>query len=176
MKPMLRCATMALLLVSGTAVAADGLREGKWEFRTTTKMDGMGAPSMPAMQMPKGFKMPEGFKVPEGMPSMEGMQINSLSGNGMATTFTTCVTNKNPVPQDAQTSKECKLDKVSQSGKTWSWTVTCKTREGTMTGEGSATYDGNTMKSSATMKGSMGGRNIDMASTTTGRYLGACDK
>lgn len=150
------------LMVSGVAFAADGPKEGKWEYSSTMKMDG--GPQMPAeMQLPPGVKLPPGVQMPQFGP--KGMTMN----------FSRCITKDDMVPKNDQGREKCTVTKMDQKGNTVNWAATCDTPQGKADGEGTATYSGDTMtaKMTTTINDKEMGK-VKMTQDMTGRYVGAC--
>ena len=154
----------ALLLAvcaAATALAADGIKAGKWEYSAQIQM-----PNMP--------KLPPGVQLPPGV---------SMNGGGMSVTHTTCVDSATPIPADMHSQgshgAQCKNDNVDVSGGVVHWSMTCTPSNAdgmTVHSEGVAHYNGDTME--ADIKTVTSGGNMPSQATTehvTGRYLGACD-
>ena len=145
-----------------SAWAAGEIREGRWQYTSTVQMDGM-----PQMQnMPK---MPEGMKLPP------GMKMPSMGPNGMTTTYETCVTKDNPVPQNPEGESRCKTTRMERKGNRINWATSCTMKNGeTAQAEGEGSYSGDrsemTIKTHTTHKG----QPIDSTMHVKGQYLGAC--
>jgi hypothetical protein len=157
---------LALCLVTSSGFAANGLKEGQWEYTSTTQMAGM--PSMSAeerAQFNEAMKhLPPGTKLPGSL---------SMNAKGMTSTFKQCVKSDSPVPTDPR-NKDCQVTQMNRSGNTYTWAMHCKTPDGEMDGNGTGTYDGDNMTSKIQIKGTSRGQPIDMTMDITGRYLGAC--
>lgn len=168
---------LTLLLVAGAA-SAEGFKPGLWEF--SSQMQGANAPAMPKLSPAEQAQMEAAMKqLPKGMKLPGGMQMGSMGaapGGGMAFTVTQCLKDNNPVPptRSGPGGQECKPTQVEQKGNTVTWAVHCEGKDSQMDGQGTATYSGDTMTSSMKMKGTSHGAPVDMAMTTSGRYLGAC--
>jgi hypothetical protein len=101
---------------------------------------------------------------------MKGMQMP-------ATTMKQCITNKDPVPQKQEKGQDCKMKDQQVSGDTVTYTMECKSAEGTMVSSGKMTYKANTFNGTTdtTIK-TKGQPDMKMMSTMTGKYLGPCPK
>ncbi len=95
-----------------------------------------------------------------------------------ATTMKQCITKKDPVPQQKQDkSTECKIKDQKISGDTVTYTMECKTPEGTMITNGKTTYKANTFDGATDTTIKMKGQpDMQMSGTTSGKYLGPCPK
>ena len=101
---------------------------------------------------------------------MKGMQMP-------ATTMKQCITNKDPVPQKQEKGQECKMKDQKVSGDTVTYTMECKSAEGTMVSSGKMTYKANTFNGTTdTTVKTKGQPDMKMTSTMTGKYLGPCPK
>jgi hypothetical protein len=96
---------------------------------------------------------------------MEGMPMKMPPS-----TFSQCVTKKEPVPQDQQQGQTCKTKDVVVKGDTVSWTMVCDTPAGSSTGQGKIAYKGDTMEGTMTMQV----QGMKMISRFSGRYTGPC--
>ena len=153
-------ALVLTVCAAATALAADGIKAGKWEYSVQVQM-----PNMP--------KLPPGVQLPPGV---------SMNGGGVSVTHTTCVDSATPIPADmhsqGQHGGQCKNENVDVSGGVVRWNTTCTPSDGAVTvhSEGVAHYNGDTME--ADIKTMTSGGNIPPQEThehVTGRYLGACD-
>jgi len=150
----------AVLVLAGVAGAADGVREGKWEFTSEIQMEGM--PQMPAL--PPGVKLPPGMSV-------------STRGNSMHSKVVKCITKDDLVPaSDQKTDNKCKTTKMERKGNTVKWSTVCNDGGMKMTGDGVATYTGETMDSTMTMTTQGQGQSTRQVVKTKGKYLGVCGK
>ena len=119
-------AMAAIWVLAGTAGGADGIHEGKWEFTSEMRMEGM--PQMPAL--PPGVTLPPGVSV-------------VARDNTMRSTMVKCVTEDDLVPaSDQKTDRKCKTTKMERKGNTINWRTVCTDQEMKMTGNGVATYTG----------------------------------
>lgn len=158
----------AILLSLATAVAfaANGLKEGQWEYTSTMQMTGM-----PGMSAAEQAQFNEAMKhLPPGtqLPGNIGM-----NAKGITSTFEQCVKADSPVPTDPR-NKNCTVTKMDHSGNTYTWATHCKTADGELDSNGTGTYDGDRMTSKIKVKGTSHGRPVDMNMDMTGRYLGSC--
>ena len=150
----------AVLVLAGAAGAADGIREGKWEFTSEMQMEGM--PQMPAL--PPGVKLPPGMSV-------------SARGNTMRSTIVKCITKDDLVPaSDQKTDNKCKTTKMERKGNTVAWSTVCTDKDMKMTGDGVATYTGAVMDSTMTMTTQGQEQSMKQVVKTKGKYLGVCSK
>lgn len=156
-----------------TAQAANGIREGQWEYQTEIQMGGAnGAP--PGMSQEDSAQFAQMMKnMPKGMKLPGGMQMGAGAGGGMTISSTQCVTAENAVPKNRK-EDGCKMTKMEQRGNTVNWAVHCESKHGKSDGEGTATYTGGRMTSKMHMTGVTEGHATDVTINTTGRYLGAC--
>lgn len=53
-----------------------------------------------------------------------------------------CLSQKNYIPDNAQQGQDCKISDQKVNGNTVTWTMRCKSREGTIEGQGKITYHG----------------------------------
>ena len=53
-----------------------------------------------------------------------------------------CLNQKNYIPDNAQQGQDCKISDQKVNGNTVTWTMHCKTRDGTIEGQGRITYHG----------------------------------
>lgn len=153
-------------LATSVAFAADGLKEGQWEYTSTTQMAGM-----PAMSASEQAQFNEAMKhLPPGtkMPGNVGM-----NSKGITSTFKQCVKADNPVPSDPH-NKDCQVTKMDRSGNTYTWATHCKTPDGEMDSTGSGTYDGGRMSSKIKINGTSHGKPVNMSMDMTGHYVGPC--
>ena len=94
-----------------------------------------------------------------------------------ATTMKQCVTNKDPVPQKQEKGQECKMKDQKVSGDTVTYTMECKSAEGTIVSSGKMTYKANTFDGTTdTTVKTKGQPDMKMTSTMSGKYLGPCPK
>lgn len=92
-------------------------------------------------------------------------------------TIRQCITQKEPVPETGDKNTECKITNQKVSGDTVSYTVECKSSEGTMIVTGKSTYTGTTMNGTSTTVFKINGQpDMQMDGKTTGKYVGACSK
>ena len=153
-------------LVSVATFAADGLKEGQWEYTSTTQMAGM-----PAMSAADQAQFNEAMKhLP---PSTKLPGSIGMSSKGITSTFKQCVKADNPVPSDPH-NKDCQVTKMDHSGNTYTWATHCKTHDGEIDSTGSGTYEGDLMTSKIKIKGTSHGQPVNMSMDMTGRYLGPC--
>ncbi|HVH78682.1 MAG TPA: DUF3617 family protein [Stellaceae bacterium] len=149
----------AAAFAASTAVAADAIKAGKWEFSAQ-------------VQLPNTVKLPPGVQLPPGV---------NIGAGGINVVKTTCVDQATPMPADMrppnQQHGQCKTGNVVKNGGTVTWEVTCPQSDGSVVhSDGVAHYTGDTME--ATMKTRVTGGTGGISETSqhiTGRYLGACD-
>ena len=89
-----------------------------------------------------------------------------------ANTMTQCITKESLVPQGGSGpgQNQCEISDVRIEGDTVSWSITCDSQEGVMTGSGETTYDGDSFEGSSKM--SMQG--MEITTTMSGKRIGAC--
>lgn len=92
---------------------------------------------------------------------------------------TACLTRSNYVPDTAQQGQDCKVSDQKVSGNTVTWTMHCKTPQGSIEGQGKISYKKESY--SGTMEARFTG--VDMSAapmtyryTMEGERLGACSK
>jgi len=149
--------------LSVTVLAADTILEGRWQYTSTMQMDGM-------PQMPQGMpKMPEGMQMPP------GVKMPAMGAGGMTSTFESCVTNNNPVPQNKDRERNCKVTKMTRDGNHFSWTSSCQLPDGgTAESEGEGSYSGDSSQVTIKTKAVHDGHPMNMTMNVTGKYLGPC--
>ena len=161
-KQMIIAATLGLLPT--LALAAEEIREGRWQYTSTMQVEGM--PQMQNMpKMPEGMQLPPGVKMP------------SMGPKGMTSTFESCVTKDNPVPRDAERERQCKTTKMERHGNKVNWAATCDLRNGdTAESEGEGVYTNDSSQMTIKTRATHQGRPINSTMQITGKYLGPCDK
>lgn len=159
---MIRYSALILAAAIVPALAADKVREGKWEYMSEMKMPGM--PEMPA-NMPK---MPDGMQLPP------GMTMPQFGPRGITSTFQRCITNEDLVPKDDKGKEQCTVTKMDRKGNTVNWAASCQTPQGPAKSEGTATYTGDAMEATMRVTGNAEGRPFEMTQNMKGRYLGPC--
>ena len=90
-------------------------------------------------------------------------------------THSQCITKENLVPDTKQQHGDCVISHSQVNSNTVSWTVTCETNEGTMTGNGEIIYQSDSFKGGLNMELNSPQGVMTMASTMTGQYKGACE-
>ena len=105
------------------------------------------------------------------------MEIKGMPQSMPPTTFRQCITKSNPVPQSKDKNYDCKTISQKINGDTVSYAVECKGKEGVTQVSGTTTYTDNSMSGSSTTTVKMKGQpEMQMTSTTKGKYIGACLK
>jgi hypothetical protein len=96
------------------------------------------------------------------------------------TTTKQCLTKQDmvPKPEKQQSGEECKIKDQKVAGDTVTYTVECKTKDGsTLESKGKNTYKGNTFQgSSTTTVKAKGEAPMQMTSDMSGKYVGPCPK
>jgi hypothetical protein len=92
-----------------------------------------------------------------------------------AQSYTTCLTESNPVPADHE-SNDCKLGQMKRNGNTVTWTSTCTDENGVqIDSQGEITYHGDTFEGGVIMiVRQTDGATMQMKNTMKGKYLGPC--
>lgn len=85
---------------------------------------------------------------------------------------TQCITRKDMVPQNSDSSQDCDITEQNISGNTVTWKMKCKSSAGTTTGSGQITYGKDTF--SGTFTSVIPQANMKMTSKMSGRRLGPC--
>lgn len=92
-----------------------------------------------------------------------------------ATKYTQCITKKDIVPQKTEKNQDCKVTNTKVSGDTVSWTVQCKSKEGTTNSIGKITYNKDTFYGTMNTTVNRSDRGmIDMMQRVSGRRIGDC--
>ena len=152
-----------------TTANADGIKEGKWSMTMVTKMEGM-APEM-ADAMKEMENMPaEAKAMMQGMPGMN-FQMGG-DAQGITTTVTQCVSNKNPVPEN-NAAENCQQTHEID-GSTVNFHVTCDGKHEQTDSTGRVTYAGDSMEGEIKSHQKSDGQSTDAVIQITGKYLGPC--
>ncbi len=119
-------------------------------------------------------EMKEGLWTITTQAEMQGMPVQMP-----ATTMKQCITKKDmvPKPEKQEKGQECKMKDQKVTGDTVTYTMECKTAEGSMTSSSKMTYKGDSFDgtTNTTMK-TKGQPDMLMTSKMTGKYLGPCPK
>jgi hypothetical protein len=107
---------------------------------------------------------------------MKGMPGIKMPG----TTVRQCITKQDvaPKPQHRQPGQDCKITEQRVVGDTATYAMVCTSKDGSvMETSGKMTFRGNSFNGTTLvkMKGK-GHQDMEMTSTTSGKYLGACTK
>jgi hypothetical protein len=144
--------------VAAPLLAAEPIKEGRWQYTMQMEM-----PNMPKVEMPANVQLPPGMKLPQ------------MGPKGMTMNYERCVTKDDLVPRNDKGRDNCTVTKKTQRGNSVDWAVSCDTPHGKMQGAGTATYSGDTMNSKMHLTGTDDrGQPIDVTQNVSGRYLGAC--
>lgn len=101
---------------------------------------------------------------------MEGMPMAMP-----ATKYTQCITKKDMVPQKPEKNQDCKITNTKVSGDTVSWSMRCKSKEGTVDSNGKITYKKETFDGTMhTTVNSPGSGKMEMTQHMSGRRIGDC--
>lgn len=132
----LRSALFAILSCAALATpavhAADVMKPGLWEIKSSNQMQGRKMPAMPALS-------------PEQQAQMKAMGIKmpAVSGSGMEITVRHCVTPeqaKTGVPPQPKDRGQCKQANATRNGNKVSWSIECS-GEHAASGHGSVTFN-----------------------------------
>ena len=165
----LRSALFASLSLALTAHAADVMKPGLWEIKSSNQMEGRQMPAMPTLS-------------PEQQAQMKamGVKMPAINGQGMEVTVRHCVTPeqaKSGVPPQPRDRGQCRQIEASRSGNKVSWRIEC-TGEHAASGNGSVTFnspESYTGSSTMTVKESRMGP-MTMQQQFSGKWLSAsCD-
>ncbi len=85
-------------------------------------------------------------------------------------TFTTCLTQKDPVAKQKDMPAECKMQDLKTVGNTVSWAMVCPDA----TSKGSITYSGTTYDGQVESKIKVEGKEMVSKMTMKGKYVGPC--
>jgi len=103
------------------------------------------------------------------------MEMPGMSMDMPPAKHTQCLTKSDFVPQKNEPGQECEKMSVNVSGNTVSWSIKCKSKEGTMKGTGKITYKGNTYEGIMNMTfPNQGGGEGKMTSNLSGKWIGTC--
>lgn len=92
---------------------------------------------------------------------------------------TTCLSQQNYIPDNAQQGQDCKISDQKLNGNTVTWTMHCKTREGTIEGHGKITYHGDRydgLMEAKLISADNSGMPLRYRYDMNGERLGACSK
>jgi hypothetical protein len=95
----------------------------------------------------------------------------------MSVRKTQCLTSKNYLPDTAQPGQDCKPGDTRVNGNSVTWSMQCRTREGTIEGQGRVTYHGDRYEGSMDAKivsAGNPGQPIRYKYSMQGRRLGPC--
>ena len=105
-------------------------------------------------------------------------EMKGMSGKMPATTVKHCITKKDAAPRPKAQNQDCVMKDQKISGDTVTYTMECKTKDGTtVETSGKMNFKGDTFDGSTTT--TMKGKDhpaMQMSSTMSGRYLGPCPK
>jgi hypothetical protein len=91
------------------------------------------------------------------------------------TKFTQCITRKDAIPQKPENNQDCKVTNNKVSGDTVTWSMQCKSKEGTMDSNGKITYKNDTFDGivNMNMDGPKTGK-MQMTQHMSGKRIGNC--
>lgn len=91
------------------------------------------------------------------------------------TKFTQCITRKDAIPQKPENNQDCKVTNTKVSGDTVTWSMQCKSKEGTMDSNGKITYKNDTFDGivNMNMDGPKTGK-MQMIQHMSGKRIGNC--
>ena len=152
--------------VFAVGVRAEGIKEGKWEFTMTTKMEGMGEEYDKAMKEMENMPPEQAAMMKQMMGNMN-MQMDAGS-QGITTTHTQCISNQNPVPSVDDT-ENCQQTH-SIDGNAINFEVVCDKSSST----GHVTYNDETMEGQIQSHQMADGKDVNATIEITGQYVGPC--
>ncbi len=124
-----------------------------------------------------GFGVNVAFAGPDMNPGKWELTIDmEMPGMPMkmpSQTVVQCLTDKEMVPDTQQGGQNCKINHVSTSGNTVTWTIDCDTPDGKTKGKGSITYNGDQM--AGTVEIETGQEGMKIINKIKGRRIGDCD-
>ena len=88
-------------------------------------------------------------------------------------TYTQCMTNQDPVPNQSDSGQECRMKNVKTKGHTVSWEMVCDSQQGEVKSSGKVTYKGERLDGVVMMDIPGQGK---MKMTMTGQRIGKCKK
>ena len=159
-------ASIAVVVFTYTARAAQEIKEGQWSMTMVIQADGMGDEAAKAMKEMEQMS-PEDRAMMHQM--MGGMHI-AARGQGMGITMKSsqCITNDNPVPKrDEQ--NDCQ-ETHSINGNTVQFDVVCPDS----TSNGQVTYQNDSMKGTIKTTQTERGKATDVTMDISGQYEGPC--
>jgi Protein of unknown function (DUF3617) len=135
---------------------------------------GLAAASVAAVAAAPDFK--EGQWAMQYSMEVTGMpfKMPSITGKRSA-----CLTGKNYVPDNSQAGQQCQTKDVKVNGNTVTWTMQCKTQEGSIEGQGRVTYKGDRYDGgmdAQMISMTMSGAPINYRYTMQGEREGDCKK
>lgn len=136
MTPALRSALFASIsfvaFASPAVHAADVMKPGLWEIKSSNRMEGRKMPAMPTLSHEQQAQM-----------KAMGIKMPAMSGNGMEITVRHCVTPeqaKTGVPPQPKDRGQCKQANATRNGNKVSWSIEC-TGEHAASGHGTVTFN-----------------------------------
>jgi len=92
-------------------------------------------------------------------------------------TFTRCLTNQEPVPNQSKPGQECRLKNIKTKGSTVTWDMVCDSHEGKVISSGKITYKGDRFDGVVTSNMEMPGQGpMQMKMLMSGRRIGKCSQ
>jgi hypothetical protein len=88
--------------------------------------------------------------------------------------FTQCIDDKNMVPKNKETNKDCKTINQKISAGTVSWEMVCDGKDAKVQGRGQMTYQDKMMTGEFNITANVQGKTSVVVNKMTGKYLGAC--
>lgn len=99
------------------------------------------------------------------------MQMAGMSFELPPTTYSSCLTKKDLIPQASNTNKQCKMLKNRVTSDGVEWKMECSSEAGKSTSEGKMIYANTTAKGEITVITN----GMTMVSKISGRYIGNCN-
>ena len=93
------------------------------------------------------------------------------------TTYTTCLTQDDIVPNDPQQSKDCQIMDVQENGGTVTWKLKCTQEGSTIESTGKMVYAGDTFTGEVNSTMDIPGQGkMEMKAKMSGKYVGPCSE
>lgn len=117
--------------------------------------------------------------IKDGMWEITGkLDMPGMPQNLPPAKHTQCLTGKDAVPHKPEKEQDCKAINVKQQGDGISWSVSCRSAEGTMESSGQANYRGESMDGAMSMnlRDASGKEIMKVSYRISGRRIGECAK
>ena len=151
------------------ALWAQSFMPGRWTITMVTQIEGMEEQIAQAAVIMQSLSPEEKAMMGNMTRMIGGLDIEmDLSKDGMITTITECLTEKNPVPNLKEVSS-CQMTQ-NTNGNTTNFEAVCP--QGTVAGH--INYKKSTMTGQMTSRQKVNGKDTNANITMTGHYVGPC--